>query len=58
MKGGNFYARGASDDKAEAAIWVDTLVRFKQEGFKPKRTIKMALTCGEESAAAFSKDGR
>ena len=24
---GYFYARGAIDDKAEAAIWVDTLVR-------------------------------
>ena len=32
---GNFYARGAIDDKAEAAIWVDTLVRFKQEHFVP-----------------------
>ena len=26
---GNFYARGALDDKAEAAIWVDTLVRYQ-----------------------------
>ncbi|QAY78288.1 M20/M25/M40 family metallo-hydrolase [Sphingosinicella sp. BN140058] len=51
---GFFYARGASDDKAQAAVWVDTLVRFKQEGFKPKRTIKMALTCGEETAGAFN----
>lgn len=51
---GYFYARGASDDKAQAAIWVDTLVRFKREGFKPKRTIKMALTCGEETAGAFN----
>ena len=25
---GNFYARGAFDDKAEAAIWVDTLIRY------------------------------
>ena len=28
---GEFYARGASDDKAEAAIWVDTLLRFRDE---------------------------
>ena len=27
---GNFYARGVIDDKAEAAIWVDTLMRYKQ----------------------------
>jgi acetylornithine deacetylase/succinyl-diaminopimelate desuccinylase-like protein len=51
---GNFYARGAFDDKAEAAIWVDTLVRFKQEKYRPRRTIKLALTCGEETAGAFN----
>src|SRR6201985_428944 len=51
---GNFYARGAFDDKAEAAIWVDTLVRYKHENFKPRRTLKLALTCGEETAGAFN----
>ncbi|MEA3052361.1 MAG: hypothetical protein QOG72_1264 [Sphingomonadales bacterium] len=51
---GFFYARGASDDKAQAAVWVDTLARFKREGYKPKLTIKMALTCGEETAGAFN----
>ena len=51
---GSFYARGAMDDKAEAAIWVDTLVRYGQEKFKPRRTIKIALTCGEETAGAFN----
>ena len=45
---GYFYARGASDDKAMAAIFTDSLVRYKQEGFKPKRDLKLALTCGEE----------
>lgn len=51
---GYFYARGTSDDKAEAAVWTDTLIRLKQEGFKPRRTIKMALTCGEETGGAFN----
>jgi acetylornithine deacetylase/succinyl-diaminopimelate desuccinylase-like protein len=51
---GNFYARGSVDDKAEAAIWVDTLVRYKKENFKPRRTLKLALTCGEETAGAFN----
>ena len=51
---GFFYARGASDDKAQAAVWVDTLARFRREGFKPRRTVKMALTCGEETAGAFN----
>ncbi len=45
---GSFYARGAIDDKAEAAIWVDLLIRYRQEHYKPKRTLKVALTCGEE----------
>lgn len=53
-EGGYFYARGSSDDKAQAAIWVDSLVRYKTEGFKPRRTIKMALTCGEEGGGPFN----
>jgi len=53
-EGGYFYARGSSDDKAQAAVWVDTLVRLKQEGFTPTRDIKIALTCGEETADTFN----
>jgi acetylornithine deacetylase/succinyl-diaminopimelate desuccinylase-like protein len=53
-EGGYFYARGSSDDKAQAAIWVDNLIRYKTEGFKPRRTIKMALTCGEEGGGPFN----
>ena len=51
---GNFYARGSFDDKAMAATWVDTLARYKKEGFHPRRTLKMALTCGEETNGAFN----
>jgi acetylornithine deacetylase/succinyl-diaminopimelate desuccinylase-like protein len=51
---GYYYARGAVDDKAQASIWVDTLVRFAKAGYKPKRTIKLALTCGEETSGAFN----
>ncbi|MEO8301725.1 MAG: M20/M25/M40 family metallo-hydrolase, partial [Rhizomicrobium sp.] len=32
-EGGYFYGRGTSDDKAQAAIWVDSLIRYRQEGF-------------------------
>jgi len=45
---GYFFGRGASDDKAQAAIWTDLFVRFKREGYTPRRTLKVALTCGEE----------
>jgi acetylornithine deacetylase/succinyl-diaminopimelate desuccinylase-like protein len=51
---GRFYARGAVDDKAEAAIWVDTLVRLREQHYRPRRTLKLALTCGEETAGAFN----
>jgi acetylornithine deacetylase/succinyl-diaminopimelate desuccinylase-like protein len=51
---GYFYARGVADDKAMASIWTDTLVRFLQDGYRPRRTVKMALTCGEETSGAFN----
>ncbi len=54
---GYFYGRGANDDKAQAAIWVDNLVRYREENFKPKRSIKLALTCGEETSGALNGAG-
>jgi acetylornithine deacetylase/succinyl-diaminopimelate desuccinylase-like protein len=51
---GYFYGRGTSDMKAMDAIWIDAMMRFKKEGYKPKRTIKLALTCGEETSWAFN----
>ena len=53
-EGGYLYGRGTVDDKAQAAIWADTLIRFRQTGYKPRRTIKLALTCGEETTFAFN----
>ena len=53
-EGGYFYARGAYDDKAMAAALVDALIRFQQAGYKPRRTVKIALTCGEETNGAFN----
>ncbi len=51
---GYYYGRGTVDDKAMAAIWADAMIRFKQSGYSPKRTIKLALTCGEETTYAFN----
>jgi len=51
---GYFYGRGTSDMKAMDATWVDAMSRFKQSGYHPKRTIKLALTCGEETTYAFN----
>ena len=51
---GYFYARGTSDMKAMDATWVDALMGFKRSGYVPGRTIKLALTCGEETTYAFN----
>jgi acetylornithine deacetylase/succinyl-diaminopimelate desuccinylase-like protein len=51
---GYFYARGAMDDKAMAAIFTDSMVRYKRGGYRPERTIKLMLTCGEESPNVFN----
>ncbi len=45
---GFYYARGSSDDKAMAAIFVANLIRMKKEGFVPDRDIIVALTSDEE----------
>lgn len=52
-EGGYFYARGASDDKAMAAVITDTMIRYKKEGYKPRRPIKLMLTCGEETYSVY-----
>ena len=51
---GYYYARGTVDDKAMSAVWADSMIRFKTEGYRPKRTIKLALTCGEETTFAWN----
>jgi acetylornithine deacetylase/succinyl-diaminopimelate desuccinylase-like protein len=51
---GYFYARGALDDKQMASTWVDTMIRLREAKRKPRRTVKMALTCGEETNGAFN----
>ena len=51
---GYFYARGSADMKAMDATWVDALMRFRRKGYRPKRTLKLALTCGEETTYAFN----
>jgi acetylornithine deacetylase/succinyl-diaminopimelate desuccinylase-like protein len=51
---GVFYGRGTADMKVIDATWVDMLARFKEQKYVPKRTIKLALTCGEETLAAFN----
>ncbi len=51
---GYYYARGVIDDKFQSAAYADTLIRLKEAGKAPRRTIKLALTCGEETDLAFN----
>jgi acetylornithine deacetylase/succinyl-diaminopimelate desuccinylase-like protein len=51
---GWFYARGSSDDKAMASVFTDSLIRYQKERFRPRRDIKLALTCGEETPDIFN----
>ncbi len=56
-KDGYFYGRGSSDDKAMAAIFVDTFIRLKREGFTPTRDLILALTADEELGASSKYNG-
>jgi len=53
-KDGYFYGRGVGDDKAQAAVWIANLIRYKRDGFKPDRDIIVALTADEEGGGPFN----
>jgi acetylornithine deacetylase/succinyl-diaminopimelate desuccinylase-like protein len=53
-KDGYFYGRGTSDDKAQAAIWLANLIRYKREGWKPGRDLIVALTADEEGGGPYN----
>jgi acetylornithine deacetylase/succinyl-diaminopimelate desuccinylase-like protein len=53
-KDGWFYGRGTADDKAQAAVWIANLIRYKREGFKPDRDIIVALTADEEGGGPYN----
>ena len=55
-KDGYFYGRGTQDMKESDAIMVTTLIRMKQEGFKPDRDIILALTADEEGGKSNGVD--
>jgi acetylornithine deacetylase/succinyl-diaminopimelate desuccinylase-like protein len=53
-KDGYFYGRGTADDKAQAAVWIANLIRYKREGYKPSRDIIVALTADEEGGGPYN----
>jgi acetylornithine deacetylase/succinyl-diaminopimelate desuccinylase-like protein len=48
-KDGYYYGRGSSDNKAGAAMLVASFIRYKKEGFVPKRDLIIVLTGDEET---------
>ena len=53
-KDGYFYGRGTGDDKAQAAIWIASLIRYRQEGLRPSRDLIVALTADEEGGGPYN----
>jgi acetylornithine deacetylase/succinyl-diaminopimelate desuccinylase-like protein len=50
-KDGYYYGRGTQDMKDGDAIMMATLIRMKQEGYKPDRDLILALTADEEGGS-------
>ncbi len=55
-KDGYFYGRGTQDMKNGDAIMVTSLIRLKQEKFKPSRDIILILTADEEGGKSNGVD--
>lgn len=55
-KDGYFYGRGTQDMKDGDAIMATTLLRMKQEGYRPDRDIILALTADEEGGCCNGVD--
>jgi acetylornithine deacetylase/succinyl-diaminopimelate desuccinylase-like protein len=50
-KDGYFYGRGTTDDKAMAAGFVATLIRLRQENYRPDRDLILVLETDEEASS-------
>ncbi len=53
-KDGYYYGRGTADDKAQVAVWLANLIRYKREGYRPDRDIIVALTADEEGGGPYN----
>ncbi|MBQ1269024.1 MAG: Sapep family Mn(2+)-dependent dipeptidase [Clostridia bacterium] len=48
-KDGRLYGRGVADDKGPAVLALYAMKQLLDEGFTPKKTVKLILGCNEES---------
>jgi len=51
---GYFFARGAVDDKSMSAVFVDIMKRLSRDKTPLRRSVVLALTCGEETPNTFN----
>jgi acetylornithine deacetylase/succinyl-diaminopimelate desuccinylase-like protein len=52
---GYLYGRGSADMKTAVVVLVETLVRLKHEGFKPRHDLILLLSGDEETAMASTR---
>jgi acetylornithine deacetylase/succinyl-diaminopimelate desuccinylase-like protein len=55
VENGYLFGRGASDMKYSAAMAVSSLIELRREGYRPKRTIVLALSGDEETSMKTSR---
>ena len=53
---GYLYGRGTADMKTAVVVLVETLIRLKREGFKPRHDLILLLSGDEETAMASTRE--
>jgi len=53
---GYLYGRGSADMKTAVVVLVETLIRLKREGFKPRHDLILLLSGDEETAMASTRE--
>lgn len=53
---GYLYGRGSADMKTGVVVLVETLIRLKREGFKPRHDLILLLSGDEETAMASTRE--
>lgn len=53
---GYLYGRGVADMKTGVVVLVETLIRLKREGFKPRHDLILLLSGDEETAMATTRE--
>ena len=53
---GYLYGRGTADMKTGVVVLVETLIRLKREGFKPRHDLILLLSGDEETAMASTRE--